>query len=175
MPMLMPETGGRKDQITTKHGTLFSAHQGPRTLALHHHANGIGRMAVRRRQLPRQQQLHAQVHGRAGLHFVQTMARIGKDQHASFGLLDRRQRAGLNQQLTDIAVGPMRRLCLTRWNIGRQYAAQARPQRHQVALRQSLAVCQRQVFQTSQCVKPIVVVHVCCHICCLKFVVTPAE
>lgn len=96
--MLMPQASGGQDEVTTLHRAFFAIDQRPGPLALHHHAHGIGGMAVRRCQFTRQQQLHAQVHRRAGLHFFQPVAGVGQHQHAALGFLDRGEFARLEQQ-----------------------------------------------------------------------------
>ena len=147
MAVLMPQAGGREDQVTALHRAFFATHQRPRAFAFHHHAHRVRRVAVHRCQLPWQQQLHAQVHGRTGLHIGQAVARIGQHQHAALCLFDGGQFTGLNEQLTNLGVGPVRGLGFARRDVGRQHAAQAGPQRHQIALGEFVAVGLRQVFQ----------------------------
>ena len=148
--VLVPQPGGRQDQIAAPHGAFFTLHRAPRALAFHHHTHRVGRVAVRRCPFTWQQQLHAQVNGGAGLHFFKRMARIGQHQDAALGFLDGREFARLDQQRADGRIRPMRGLCRRPWLFRRQHGPQAGPQRHQVVRLQLGNIVSGQVFQAAK-------------------------
>ena len=108
MAVLVPQAGRREDQVAAAHRALLAVDRGVGAFALDDHAHRVRRVAMRRRPFARQQQLHAEVHRRAGLHLLEAVAGIGQHQHAALGLLDRRQLAGLQQQRAQRFVGPVR-------------------------------------------------------------------
>ena len=143
MAVLMPQACGRENQISSAHRAFLAVHRGVSALAFDNHAHCIWRVSMARCPLAGHKQLHAQIHGGAGLHFVQTVAGVGQHQHAAFGFFNRCEFASFQQQRLQSFVRPMRRLCLARGNFGWQYAAQTRPQRHQVQVAQILHVVRR--------------------------------
>jgi hypothetical protein len=92
--VLVPQAGGREDQVAAAHRALLAVHRGPGAFALDDHAHRVGCVAVAGRPFAGQQQLHAQVHGGAGLHVFQAVAGVGQHQHAALGLFHRGQLAG---------------------------------------------------------------------------------
>ena len=150
MAVLVPQAGRRQDQVAAAHRAFLAVDRGPGALALHHHAHRIGRMPMRGRPLAGQQQLHAQVYRRAGLHLLQPVTRVGQHQHATLGLLDRREFAGLQQQRLDRRVGPMRGTRVWSRFVRWQHRTQTGPQGHQVLRLQRGQVFGGQVFEASE-------------------------
>ena len=150
VPVLMPQTCWREDQVASTHGAFLAIHRGVSTLTFHNHANRIGCVAMAGRPFTRHEQLHAQVHGGTGLHFFQAMAWIGQHQHATLGFFNRGQLTGLEQQRFDGLVRPMRGFGLARGDARRQNSAQTRPQGHQIQIAQILHIVFGQVFQATQ-------------------------
>ena len=130
--VFMPQTRGREDQIATAHRAFLTVNRGVGALAFNDHAHGIRCVAMAGCPFAGHEQLHAQVHGGAGLHFVQTMTGVGQHQHAAFSFFNRCEFTRFQQQRLQRFVGPMRGLGLPRGNMGGQHAAQTGPQRHQV-------------------------------------------
>ena len=150
MAVFVPQTGRCQDQVAPTHRTFLAIDCGVGTFAFDDHAHGIGRVAVRRCPFAGQQQLHAQVHGGAGLHLLQPVAGVGQHQHAALGLFDRGQLARLQQQRAQDGIGPHGGLGAGQRFVRRQHGAQAGPQGHQVVLRQRVAVVLGQVFQSAK-------------------------
>ena len=148
--MLVPQTGGRENQVATAHRAFLAIHRGVRALAFHNHAHRIRGVAMTGCPFTGHEQLHAQVHGGRGLHFFQTMAGVGQHQNTALGFFNRCQFTRFQQQGLQAFVGPMRGLGLTRGNLGWQHTAQAWPQRHQVQVAQILHIVCWQVFQAAQ-------------------------
>jgi DNA-binding transcriptional LysR family regulator len=96
--------------------------------------------------------LHAEVHGRARLHLLEAVARVGEDQDAALGLLHRGQLAGPQQERAQCRVRPERRPRAWTGLAGRQDCAQTGSEWDEVEFGERLAVVGREFLQGAECV-----------------------
>ena len=160
--MLVPQAGGGEDQVAPAHRAFFAVDRGVSALAFNDHAHRVGGVAVRGCPLAGQQQLHAQIDGGAGLHFVQTVARVGQHQNAALGFFNGGEFARLQQQGFDVFVSPVGGAGVGPRLGGRQNAAQARPQGHQIVRGQGLHVFGGQIGQAAEVVHGVHAVLLVC-------------
>ena len=150
MAVVVPCAAGREDQVAAFHHAFFAVDDRVGTFALDHDARRAGRMAVRRRLLARQQQLHAAENWAGDAHRPRSAPRIGEDQHAPLGFLDRRKFACAQQQRADLVERPEARLALRLRRVVRQRLAHQWPQGRRVRALHRLAVIERQFFHGAE-------------------------
>jgi len=150
MAVIVPGAARREDQVAALHHAFLAVDDGVGAFALDHDARRARRVAVRRRLLARQQQLHAAEDRPGDAHRAGAAAGIGQDQHAPLGLFHRRQLAGTQQQRADRVERPQARLALRRRRVVRQRLAHQRPERRGVGVLHRLAIVERQFFHGAE-------------------------
>ncbi len=129
---------GGDDEVAGRHEGLLALDRGVGALAVEHEADRRGDVAVRRRDLARQDHLHAGEQRVGGLRLA-AQRRVLQDQHAAVGLLGGDQRARFHHQPLDVVEMPDHRRAARHRLLGDD-AVHHLPERGHVVLGDALVV-----------------------------------